>query len=96
MTWVLRPTDTAPPSKAELAALGRTAPVTVWMGAEDDYATAAEVSDWLGERVETMTVFDGIGHYLTLKHWTEALTWLSGRDGDVDQCVGQADERPDQ
>jgi pimeloyl-ACP methyl ester carboxylesterase len=69
---------TAPPSKAELAALGRTAPVTVWLGAEDDYATPDEVADWLGERVETLTVIDDIGHYLTLKHWTEALAWLSG------------------
>jgi pimeloyl-ACP methyl ester carboxylesterase len=69
---------TTPPSKDELAALGRTAPVTVWLGAEDDYATPDEVTDWMGDRIETLTVIDGIGHYLTLKHWTEALAWLSG------------------
>lgn len=69
---------TAPPSMADLAGLGRTAPVTVWTGAEDDYATPDEVADWLGARIETLTVFDGIGHYLALKHWSEALAWLSG------------------
>ena len=54
------------------------APITVWQGAEDTYASSAEVETWLGDHLETLRSVPGIGNYLIQKHWSEALGWLAG------------------
>lgn len=54
------------------------APITVWQGAEDTYASPAEVEAWLGDHLETLRGVPGIGNYLIQKHWPEALAWLAG------------------
>jgi hypothetical protein len=52
--------------------------ITVFHGAEDAYATPADVEAWLGPALSDMTVFEGIGNYTGLKHWPDALEWLAG------------------
>ncbi len=54
------------------------APITVWQGVEDTYASSTEVKAWLGDHLETLRSVPGIGNYLIHKHWPEALGWLAG------------------
>ena len=61
----------------DVAALGPLPTVTVWHGAEDAYATPAEVEAWLGPALSELTVFPDIGNYAALKHWPDALDWLA-------------------
>ena len=56
--------------------------ITVFHGAEDAYATPAEVEAWLGPALSDITVFEGIGNYATLKHWTDVLDWLAASNQD--------------
>jgi pimeloyl-ACP methyl ester carboxylesterase/DNA-binding CsgD family transcriptional regulator len=55
-----------------------TAPIVVWHGEEDAYATADEVGAWLGPRLSELRRVPDIGNYLIHKHWLEALAWLAG------------------
>lgn len=52
-------------------------PVTLWHGDQDPMNGVEEVQAWLGDHVEAVRVFPGIGRFLAHKHWAEALAWLA-------------------
>ena len=52
-------------------------PITLWHGDQDPMNGVEEVQAWLGDHVETVRVFPGIGRFLAHKHWAEALAWLA-------------------
>lgn len=54
-----------------------TAPMTVWLGAEDPMLTEEEARAWLGERLDTLRLFPNAGNFLAYQAWPDMLAWLA-------------------
>ena len=54
-----------------------TAPVEIWHGAGDTYATPQAAAACYGVPADRLRIVDGIGSYLVLKHWGEVLASLA-------------------
>ncbi|MES2342888.1 MAG: alpha/beta hydrolase, partial [Pseudomonadota bacterium] len=52
-------------------------PITLWHGEEDPMNGVDEVQAWLGDHVEAVRVFPGIGRFLGHRSWPEVLAWLA-------------------
>lgn len=53
------------------------APVIVWHGAQDALTSLPDVLEYLGEPAPEVRVVEGIGHFMSHKHWREILERLA-------------------
>lgn len=49
------------------------APLTVWHGADDQFAPLSDLQEFLGEKPYDLKVFPGVGHLLAVKVWDQIL-----------------------
>ena len=52
-------------------------PITLWHGDQDPMNGVDEVQAWLGDHVEAVRVFPGIGRFLGHRYWPEIMAWLA-------------------
>jgi pimeloyl-ACP methyl ester carboxylesterase len=50
-----------------------TAPVVVWHGTDDTFASLDTLKAWLGPRIRETHLIPGAGHMMGLKHWREIM-----------------------
>lgn len=56
---------------------GVSAPLTVWLGAEDPMLSEEEVRAWLGDRLEALRLVPNAGNFLPYQAWPDMLAWLA-------------------
>lgn len=54
-----------------------TAPLSVWLGAEDPMLSEEEVASWLGPKLSDLRLFPAAGNFLAYQAWPDMLAWLA-------------------